>query len=287
MVAACWASLESNCEAVELGHPVDDPGHRCAEALLDRLEGDAGVLDRVVQQRGGDRRGVEAQVGHDGGHGDGVGDVGLARAAQLAGVGLGGHPAGLDDERRCPRRAAAAPAPAGRAPAGSSGRSARCLGPGQPEPGSPCRHATRPPQRTKHPSLRTNRAFGASATLLAALACPLAGAAEADGAVPGPGGRALAPLPLRAGAGSTAGGRARRWRRRALRPRAAAGTQRPGAAGTARPSPSGSPVPAEPRSSAAAAGVSTPDRSPRVPGAGGWRCSGARAPSSRRAAATR
>ena len=86
-------------EAVELGDPVDDQGHGRAEVALDDLGGHPGVLDGVVQQGGGHRLGVEAQVGHDAGHGDGVGDVGLARAPQLPGVGDGGRLRRPDDQR--------------------------------------------------------------------------------------------------------------------------------------------------------------------------------------------
>jgi hypothetical protein len=46
---------------------------------LDVGELDAGVLDRVVEQRGGDGDVVEAEVGDDAGHRQRVGDVGLAR----------------------------------------------------------------------------------------------------------------------------------------------------------------------------------------------------------------
>ena len=84
-------------EAVELGHPVDHLGHPVAEGRPDRLEGEAGVLHRVVQQGGRHGLRVEAQLGHDGRHGDGVRDVGLARAPELPLVGREGGAAGLDD----------------------------------------------------------------------------------------------------------------------------------------------------------------------------------------------
>ncbi len=83
-------------QPVELGDPVDDgrrPRGRTPRSTS--LEGEPGVLDGVVQQRGGHRPGVEAEVGHDAGHRHRVGDVGLAGLAQLAGVGRlgGGSPA--------------------------------------------------------------------------------------------------------------------------------------------------------------------------------------------------
>ena len=91
----CFLRVE--LQAVELGHAVDHGGHAVAEGRADVVEGQPGVLDGVVEQGGGDRLGVEAELGHDGRHGDGMGDVGLARAAELPLVGSGGDPAGLDD----------------------------------------------------------------------------------------------------------------------------------------------------------------------------------------------
>ena len=86
-VAACWASLESNWRRSSLVTPVDDEGDRRTEVPIDDLGGDPGVLHRVVEEGGGHRLGVETQVGHDAGHGDGMGDVGLAGPSELAGVG--------------------------------------------------------------------------------------------------------------------------------------------------------------------------------------------------------
>ena len=97
-------------QAVELGHPVDDGAHLGSELLGDVLEGEPGVLHRVVEQGRGHRPGVEAQFGDDGGHGHGVGDVGLAGLAQLALVGLLGDLAGPDDQLAVDR---GRPGPAG------------------------------------------------------------------------------------------------------------------------------------------------------------------------------
>ena len=64
-----------------------------------------GVLDRVVEQRGGDGDVVEAEVGEDQRHAERVGDVGLPRAADLLGVGVAGDVEGVLDQGRCrPRR---------------------------------------------------------------------------------------------------------------------------------------------------------------------------------------
>ena len=53
IVAACCSSRVEP-DALELGDPVDDLRHLGAEVALDVGERDLGVLDRVVQQRGGD-----------------------------------------------------------------------------------------------------------------------------------------------------------------------------------------------------------------------------------------
>ena len=89
--------LRVELEAVELGHAVDHPGHAFAEGRLDGLEGEPGVLDGVVEEGGRHGLGVEPELGHDGGHGHRVGDVGLAGATELALVGLQGRAPGLDD----------------------------------------------------------------------------------------------------------------------------------------------------------------------------------------------
>ena len=60
--------LGVEAQPVELGHPVDDGGQVAAEGLLEVGQLDVGVLDRVVQQRGGDGGVVETDVGHDAGH---------------------------------------------------------------------------------------------------------------------------------------------------------------------------------------------------------------------------
>ena len=74
-------------DLVDLGDAVDEVGDLGAEVGGDRVQGDAGVLDRVVQQRGHQRRGVHAQAGQDRGDGQRVGDVGVAALALLRGVG--------------------------------------------------------------------------------------------------------------------------------------------------------------------------------------------------------
>jgi hypothetical protein len=85
-------------QAVELGDAVDDGRDLVAELLDEPLGGDAGVLDGVVQQGGRDGRLVEPQVRDDARHGDGVGHVGFAGAAQLALVGVDGGQSGAPDQ---------------------------------------------------------------------------------------------------------------------------------------------------------------------------------------------
>ena len=50
MVAACCASLESNCRRSSLVTPSTTLATTGPNSLVDGLEGEAGVLDRVVQQ---------------------------------------------------------------------------------------------------------------------------------------------------------------------------------------------------------------------------------------------
>ena len=61
------------------------------KSRLSVIEGVRRVLDRVVQQRGGQGRRGHAQLGQDQGHGQWVGDVGVAALADLALVSLLGH----------------------------------------------------------------------------------------------------------------------------------------------------------------------------------------------------
>jgi hypothetical protein len=80
-------------ETVQFGHAVDDGRHLGAELTVQPLRGDPGVLHGVVQQRRGDGDLVETQIGRYPRHGDGVRDVGFARAAKLTLVGVnGGNP---------------------------------------------------------------------------------------------------------------------------------------------------------------------------------------------------
>ena len=106
----------------QLGDAVDDRGDLLAEPAFDVGERDLGVLDRVVEQRGGDGDLVESDVGHDARHGEGVVDVALAAGPELAAVRLGGHFVGPAD--RGDRRLRVAAAVAGE----QRGQLDRCRG---------------------------------------------------------------------------------------------------------------------------------------------------------------
>ena len=87
-------------DALELGDTVDDAGDVGTELGGDVLEGDVGVLDGVVQQRGRDRDVVEAEVGDDRGDGQRVMDVRLARLAHLLAMGVSRQLVGPGDHQR-------------------------------------------------------------------------------------------------------------------------------------------------------------------------------------------
>ena len=85
-------------DLVELGDAVDELGDLVAEVLAQGVEGVAGVLNRVVQERCRQRGCGHAEVGEDGRDGQRVRDVGLARTALLVAMEVGRHLVGaLDD----------------------------------------------------------------------------------------------------------------------------------------------------------------------------------------------
>ena len=96
-VAACCASLESNWRRSSLVTPSTMVATSAPELALDVLLGDGRVLDRVVQERGGDGDVVEAEIGEHQRHPDRVGDVGLPRAPDLLAVGVAGDVEGVLD----------------------------------------------------------------------------------------------------------------------------------------------------------------------------------------------
>ena len=83
----------------QLRDAVDEARDLLAEALLDLVERRRRVLDRVVQQRGAERLGVEQHPGADPRDANRVDDELLARAAALVGVVLAGEDERLLDAR--------------------------------------------------------------------------------------------------------------------------------------------------------------------------------------------
>jgi hypothetical protein len=84
-------------QLVQLGQAIDQLRRRRAEALDQLGLGDAAVLHRIVHQRGHDGLRVQLPVGHQAGHCDRVGDVGLAAGAVLAQVRFVGELVGVSD----------------------------------------------------------------------------------------------------------------------------------------------------------------------------------------------
>ncbi len=70
-------------EFVELGETLDQRADVLPEHLVDLGAGCGRILDGIVQQRGGDRGIVELEIGQDGRHFEGVGEIGVARRAPL------------------------------------------------------------------------------------------------------------------------------------------------------------------------------------------------------------
>jgi hypothetical protein len=85
-------------ELRELRHAVDEVGDLGPEELRDVLLRREGVLDRVVQEAGDDRRLVEAHLGEQARHLERVDEVRLPGLADLALVDLRGVDVGLLDQ---------------------------------------------------------------------------------------------------------------------------------------------------------------------------------------------
>ena len=67
----------------QLGDAIDQPGHLVAKFLRDLAIGRLGVLDGVMQQGGDDRRVIQPLFRQDGGHGNRMAEIGLARMPEL------------------------------------------------------------------------------------------------------------------------------------------------------------------------------------------------------------
>ena len=86
-------------DLADLGDALDDVRDLLAELGLDLVDGDRGVFDRIVQQSGGDGRGVELHLGQDGRDLQRMRQVRLAGLARLPLVMLLGKLVGLFDGR--------------------------------------------------------------------------------------------------------------------------------------------------------------------------------------------
>ena len=94
----CLARVER--DPLQLGDAVDDLGHGGAEARFELGQRHCRVLDRIMEQGGCKRYVVHPEAGKDGGHGDGMGNVGLTGTADLAFVGALGRLVGPQDQAR-------------------------------------------------------------------------------------------------------------------------------------------------------------------------------------------
>ena len=76
-------------DTVKLRHAVNELSDLVAEILAKRINRVAGVLDRIVQERGREGRCTHAEVSEDRRDREGVGDVRLAAAASLVTMQVG------------------------------------------------------------------------------------------------------------------------------------------------------------------------------------------------------
>ena len=135
----------------EFGDPVHQASDLFAEILLDVVIGDQRVFDRVVEQRRDDGGNVELQLGQDGRDFQGMGEIGIARGAELLAMGVHGIDIGLVEQGLVGLR--------GHRPSTRSTRSVWRI------------------------SLRRPRDFPKAAATAAAITPRLAGAVGADGAL--------------------------------------------------------------------------------------------------------
>ena len=84
-------------EAADFCDAFDEMSDFVAEAFGDARDGKLGVFDDVVEEGGGQRRGVEAEVGEDMGDLEQVHEVRLAGFTELFTVALGGNVVGTAD----------------------------------------------------------------------------------------------------------------------------------------------------------------------------------------------
>ena len=79
----------------ELGHAIDELGHRIAKQAGHIGKRGLGILDGIMQQRGAHHIAVHLEIGQNDGHLDGMVDVHLTRATLLVAVLLGSKAVGL------------------------------------------------------------------------------------------------------------------------------------------------------------------------------------------------
>jgi len=87
-------------ETTDFGDTLDEPGDFVAKAFLEAGERELGVFNDVVEERGGERGGVEAHVREDVGDFKKMGDIGIARTTKLVAVAFGCDVEGPSDEPR-------------------------------------------------------------------------------------------------------------------------------------------------------------------------------------------
>ena len=91
--------LGDEVEFLDLGQAVDQRADLASEQRVDLAARGGGVLDRVVQQRGGDGRVVEPHLGEDRRDLDGMGEIGRAGRALLVAMRLHGVDIGAVEQR--------------------------------------------------------------------------------------------------------------------------------------------------------------------------------------------
>ena len=92
-------------EAADLGDAFDQVGDLGTEAFFNSRQREFRVFNNVVQERGGQRGGIQAHVSKDVGHFEEVQKVWLAGAAELGAMAFGGNFVGAAYQPRIFRRA--------------------------------------------------------------------------------------------------------------------------------------------------------------------------------------
>ena len=85
-------------EAGQLGHAIDEASDFSPELLGHLRQGNAGILDDIMQQSGADRGRIQPIAGQNIGHRQRMDDVGLAIVTLLRAVSIGGDAQGFGDQ---------------------------------------------------------------------------------------------------------------------------------------------------------------------------------------------